>query len=112
MQRTILITGSARRLGASLATGLAPQGHPIALHFRTSQADAEETLHAIRKAGGDAALFQSPLANLSDGEQLVREITGHFGSLDTLINNAGTFNRKKFDELTQDEWEDGLNSTA
>jgi NAD(P)-dependent dehydrogenase (short-subunit alcohol dehydrogenase family) len=112
MQRTILITGSAKRLGSALAQGLAKDGHHIAIHFRSSLHDAQETAQAIRNAGGDAAIFQSPLANLADGEHLVQDIVAHFGSLDTLINNAGTFSRKRFEELTQEEWETGFASTA
>jgi 3-oxoacyl-[acyl-carrier protein] reductase len=110
--RIILITGSARRLGAALARGLAGDGHRIAIHYRTSHAGAEATRQAIMKAGGDAAIFASPLASLADGEQLARAVTAHFGGLDTLINNAGSFNSKSFDELTQAEWDAGWASTA
>jgi 3-oxoacyl-[acyl-carrier protein] reductase len=110
--RIILITGSARRLGAALARGLAQDGHRIAIHYRTSRAEAEAVRQAITKAGGESAIFASPLAGLADGEQLVRDVDGHFGGLDTLINNAGTFNSKSFDELTQAEWDAGWASTA
>jgi 3-oxoacyl-[acyl-carrier protein] reductase len=112
MPRTILITGAAKRLGAALALGLARDGHRLAIHFRASRPEAEATLLAIRQAGGEAALFQNPLANLTDGERLARDIADHFGQLDTLINNAGTFNRKRFEELTQEDWETGFASTA
>jgi len=110
--RTILITGSSQRLGAALARGLSRDGHCVAIHFRTSRTEAEATQRAILAEAGTCAIFQSPLANLADGEQLVREVVGHFGALDTLINNAGTFNRKTFEELTQEEWDAGLASTA
>jgi NAD(P)-dependent dehydrogenase (short-subunit alcohol dehydrogenase family) len=112
MPRTILITSSAKRLGAALAQGLAKDGHRIAIHFRSAQREAEETLQVIRSAGGDAAVFQNRLADLADGERLVREIVAHFGNLDTLINNAGTFNRQRFEELTQAEWDADFASTA
>ena len=112
MPRTILITGSARRLGAALAKGLAKEGHRIAIHFRTSLSEAQKTCQAIRDAGGEAAIFQNPLASLADGESLTRDIVAHFGGLDTLINNAGTFSRKRFEELTQAEWEMDFASTA
>jgi 3-oxoacyl-[acyl-carrier protein] reductase len=112
MPRTILITGSAKRLGASLARGLAKDGHRIALHFRSSRDEAEETRQAILKAGGKAELFQNPLASLDDGDCLVQEIVARFGGLDTLINNAGIFGRKRFEEMTQKDWDDGLASTA
>ena len=112
MRRTILITGSTKKLGAALAHGLAADGHRIALHCRTSRREGEATLQAIRHEGGSAELFQNPLANLEDGAQLVREIVAHFDGLDTLINNAGTFASKPFEELTQHEWETGFSSTA
>jgi len=110
--RTILITGAAKRLGAALAGALAKEGHRIAVHFRTSRSEAEETVQGIRHAGGDATAFPSPLASLADGESLVREVFAHFGRLDTLINNAGSFNRKRFEELSQKDWDAGFASTA
>ncbi len=110
--RTILITGSSRRLGGALARGLANDGHRVAIHFRTSRDEAEEVRRAIADASGIAAIFQSPLATLADGEQLVRAVAGYFGGLDTLVNNAGVFNSKKFEELTQADWDTGFASTA
>jgi NAD(P)-dependent dehydrogenase (short-subunit alcohol dehydrogenase family) len=112
MRRTILITGSAKRLGAALAQALAEDGHRVALHFRSSRTEAEETLATLRGNGGDAALFQNALACLDDGQRLVDEITAHFGSLDTLINNAGVFTQKRFEEITQADWDTGLTSTV
>jgi NAD(P)-dependent dehydrogenase (short-subunit alcohol dehydrogenase family) len=112
LSRIILITGSAQRLGASIAQTLARDGHRIAIHYRTSRDKAEKTRQAIAAAAGQAAIFENPLASLADGERLVRAVTDHFGGLDTLINNAGVFNQKKFEELTQEDWETGLASTA
>jgi NAD(P)-dependent dehydrogenase (short-subunit alcohol dehydrogenase family) len=112
MKRTILITGSAKGLGAALGIALAKDGHRIALHYCSSRNEAEEKMQAIRNSGGDCAAFQSPLTNLSDGEKLIDQVATHFGALDTLINNAGVFNRKRFEELTQEEWETGFASTA
>ena len=112
MERTVLITGSAKGLGAALALGLAKDGHRIAIQYRTSRREAEETLASIVKAGGAAAIFASPLASLIDGEKLIGEVVVRFGKLDTLINNAGVFNRSRFGELTQEEWDEGLASTA
>jgi 3-oxoacyl-[acyl-carrier protein] reductase len=112
MKRTLLITGSAKGLGAAIGTALAKDGHRIALHYRSSRHETEEKMRAIRNSGGDCAVFQSLLANLSDGKKLIDQVTNHFGELDTLINNAGVFNRKRFEELTQEEWDAGFASTA
>jgi NAD(P)-dependent dehydrogenase (short-subunit alcohol dehydrogenase family) len=112
MERTVLITGAAKGLGAALARGMAKDGHRIAIQYRTSRKEAEETLASIVKAGGRAAIFASPLASLADGEKLVGEVVARFGKLDTLINNAGVFNQSRFEELTQAEWDEGFSSTA
>ncbi len=112
MQRTILITGAGRGLGAALAKGLAADGHRIAIHFRSSADEAEATLAAIREAGGEAELFRSSLATLAEGAKLAEQVMATFGRLDTLIHNAGTFASRKFEELTQEEWDAGLASTA
>jgi NAD(P)-dependent dehydrogenase (short-subunit alcohol dehydrogenase family) len=112
MERTILITGSAKGLGAALACGLAKDGHRITIQYRTSRREAEETLASIVKGGGTAAVFANPLASLTDGKKLVGEVVARFGKLDTLINNAGIFNRSRFEELTQAQWDEGLASTA
>jgi 3-oxoacyl-[acyl-carrier protein] reductase len=112
MRRTILITGSAKRLGAGLAKGLARDGHRIAVHFRTSKHEAEEVRQSILEAGGDGRVFGNPLADLADGERLVRDVVEQWGSLDTLINNAGAFPHKHFEELSQEDWETGIASSA
>jgi 3-oxoacyl-[acyl-carrier protein] reductase len=110
--RTILITGSAKRLGAALARELARDGHRIAIHYRTSRGEAKETLEAIRKAGGTAKVFGCPMSTLEQAGDLVAQIVAQLGPPDTLINNAAVFNRKKFEELTQEEWETGISSTV
>jgi NAD(P)-dependent dehydrogenase (short-subunit alcohol dehydrogenase family) len=112
VKRTILITGSAKGLGAAIAQALAKDAHRVALHYCSSRHAAEERMRAIQSSGGDCAIFQSPLANLSDGKKLIDQAAAHFGGLDTLINNAGVFNRNRFEELTQEEWDAGFASTA
>ncbi len=112
MPRLVLLTGSAKGLGAALGKGLAADGHRIALHCRSSRAEGETARQSIIQAGGDAALFENPLANLEDGARLVQEVVAHFGGLDTLINNAGVFASKPFEALSQHDWEAGFSSTA
>ena len=95
-----------------MGAALAKDGHRVAIHYRISEREAKEAMHAIRNEGGDCAVFQSHLAGLSDGEKLTNQVAAHFGGLDTLINNAGVFNRKRFEELAQEEWDAGFASTA
>jgi 3-oxoacyl-[acyl-carrier protein] reductase len=110
--RTILVTGAGRRLGAALACGLAADGHRLGILYHLKKYDTEAILAQIRQAGGEAEAFGSPLANLADGARLVEQVVARFGGLDTLVNNAGSFVSKSFEELSQEEWDAGLTSTA
>ena len=55
--RTALVTGSGKGIGRAIALALARDGFRVAVHYRSSQADAQATVAAIRADGGEAELF-------------------------------------------------------
>jgi NAD(P)-dependent dehydrogenase (short-subunit alcohol dehydrogenase family) len=112
MQRTILITGASGGLGAALARALAADHHHLAIHHRLKTQDTQPLLADLCQAGAEAEAFPGPLANLTDGARLLEQVVARFGRLDTLINNAGVFAAKHFEELTQEDWDIGLDSTV
>ena len=62
--RTVLVTGAARRLGREIAWALANQGWQVAVHCRSSRADAEVTAAGCRERSGlDSAVFEADLAD-------------------------------------------------
>ncbi len=89
--KTALVTGASRGIGAATALKLAQEGADVAITYGKSKDKAEELATQIRALGrkayvvhGDAAKPES-LAAVVDG--VVRE----FGKLDILVNNAGVF---------------------
>jgi 3-oxoacyl-[acyl-carrier protein] reductase len=105
--RVCLITGSGRGLGASMARHLAGQGWRVALHYRSSETEAR----ALAAELPDAACFRGDLSRESEARNVVEAAVAHFGALDALINNAGTFTGKKLEALTEEDWHTGLRST-
>jgi NAD(P)-dependent dehydrogenase (short-subunit alcohol dehydrogenase family) len=87
----VLVTGAARRLGREIALGLAGSGHDVAVHYRSSAADAEATAAQLRGAGVDAATFAADLADEAACRALVPAVIAHFGRLDAVVNNASVF---------------------
>ena len=105
--KTVLITGGARRVGASIARMLHGAGANLVVHYRNSGKDAE-ALAAELNAGRpeSAALFQADLLQVEKLPALVEFAVRRFGSLDVLVNNASTFYPTKIGEITPQAWED------
>jgi NAD(P)-dependent dehydrogenase (short-subunit alcohol dehydrogenase family) len=87
----VLVTGAARRLGRTIALELAQHGHDVAVHYRGSEADAHDTVEALRAAGAKAQAFRADLADEAACKALLPAVVAHFGRLDAVVNNASTF---------------------
>jgi len=83
-----LVTGGARRIGREIALELARQGFDIAMHFRGSREEAEDTALEIRALGRDVRLFEADLADPDAASRLVTEAVSEFGGLGVVVNNA------------------------
>jgi len=90
-KQAVLITGAAKRVGREIALHLAARGFDIALHYHTSQAEAEQTAAEIRVLGADCALFQADLAELEKLPGLMAAVHARFPQLAHLVNNASVF---------------------
>src|SRR5215207_5269156 len=90
--KTVLITGAARRVGATLARSFHAAGANVVLHYRSSAQEAAQLageLESVRP--GSIATVQSDLLDVSRFGPLIEATLGAFGQLDVLINNASSF---------------------
>lgn len=83
--KRVLITGSARRVGAALAFAFARKGAKVLLHCNTSRTEAEEVLKSL--PGSGHALLQADLADAGAVKQLFQQA----GRVDILVNNASRY---------------------
>jgi pteridine reductase len=105
--KAVLITGSARRLGAAMARRLHAAGADVAIHYRSSSSDAEALVAGLDAARpGSAVALQADLLDLDSLPGLVGHVTGTFGRLDILINNASTFYPTPMGEITAAQFDD------
>ncbi|WP_312489382.1 SDR family oxidoreductase [Sphingomonas sp.] len=87
IRRTVLVTGAAKRLGASIARRLAADGHRPVIHYNGSAEDA-----AALAAELDAPTVQGDLSDLGDSDALfTRARTAAGGPIDGLVNSASAF---------------------
>jgi len=86
-----LVTGAARRIGREIALDLAAHGWDIAVHHRSSAADAQATAALLRGAGARAEVFAADLADETQCTALLPAVQAAFGRVDAVVNNASLF---------------------
>ena len=87
----VLVTGAAKRLGREIALALAAGGWQVAVHYRSSEADAIKTVAECAGISGAAAAFHADLADEASVRGLLPQVVRHFGRVDAVVNSASTF---------------------
>ncbi len=103
----MLITGGAKRVGATICRRLHAAGANLMIHFRASAADArllQAELTELRP--GSVALIQSDLLDLAKLPSLIEQTVHTFGRLDALVNNASSFHATPVGSISIDDWND------
>lgn len=108
-----LITGSARRIGATIARRLHADGWRLALHYRNARAEMDALLTELNGSrGGSAIALQAELAEFDRLPELVAGTVGQFGRLDALVNNASTYYATPLGGITPAQWDELFASNA
>ena len=98
-----LVTGSSRGLGSGIALALAEAGACVVLHG--SQAVPEEVVERIAHIGRRPAVVTGDISTSSACEAIVAAVIERFGSIDVLVNNAGTIRRAPAVEHPEEDWD-------
>jgi pteridine reductase len=107
--KTVLITGAARRVGATIARTLHGAGANLVIHYRKSARDAEALAAELAATRPNSVTtIQADLLDIAKLPLLVEAATGTFGGLDVLVNNASTFYPTKLGEITPQAFDDLL----
>lgn len=104
MKQTVLITGAAKRLGASIAYFLAKEGWEVMLHYNHSRDDAVKLSEKLKEEfrGREFPLIQGDLSNVDAVMSLIERLPNSVESLQALVNNASIFDPGAIDETSPD----------
>lgn len=109
--RVVLVTGSARRVGAAIARALHAAGAELALHYRSSHGEAAALADELNARRRDSArLFQADLLDAARLPELIGAIVAAWGRLDALVNNASTFYPTPLGTASGADWDDLVGS--
>jgi len=101
--KNALVTGSHKGLGAAMAVALARAGANVACHGR--DASPAKACEEIRALGRKTFYFAGDVANAQVCAALIEKTVAEFGSLEILINNAGTIRRAPAEEHPAEFWD-------
>jgi len=105
--KTVLITGAARRIGRSLALGVAAAGGDLVIHYGHSQEEAESLEAEIRSFGRRACLIQADLSDANQVGSLIPRALEN-GPLFAIVNNASIFEPLDWDKTSLKDWNRNL----
>ncbi len=103
-----IVTGSASGIGAATAIALAKKGARVLVNYSKSEDKARETQSACQAAGAETLLVKADVANDADCRRLAQAALDKWGTIDALVNNAGTTKFVNHDNLDGLSGEDFL----
>ncbi|OLL71879.1 3-oxoacyl-[acyl-carrier protein] reductase [Pseudonocardia sp. Ae168_Ps1] len=103
-QRTAIVTGGARGIGAATAIRLAADGHKVAV-LDLEESAAKATVEAIEGAGGTAAAVGANVADEAAVAAAVETVTEKLGAPTILVNNAGITKDNLLFKMSTDDWD-------
>src|SRR5262249_5107956 len=100
-QKVALVTGSGkRRVGSHVADALAKRGYALAIHYRTSAAEANEAVARYRDWDVKAIAVQADLTDEGAVASMIARTTGQLGRFDVLVNCAAAWKSKRLEDVT------------
>jgi NAD(P)-dependent dehydrogenase (short-subunit alcohol dehydrogenase family) len=104
--KTCLVTGGAKRLGRASALALARAGADVAITFRNSAREAQQTVVDLSSLGVRAFAFRCDITDEASVKSMMKEAGRELGRIDVLVNNAANYATVEFEELNVRQWDD------
>ena len=105
-----VVTGSGSGLGTGIALRFAEAGAQVVVNYRSSKSGAQKVVAEITAAGGEAIAVQADVSRKMDVLRLMDQTVQQFGRIDILINNAGIYPLSPLLDMTEEEWDQVLDS--
>lgn len=98
------MTGASRGIGAACAVRLAEEGWDVAVHYHSGAEEADMVARRVEEAGGRAVKLRADLGDVASCEDLVARTVEGLGGLDSVVANAGVYDRTHLEDLPPDRW--------
>ena len=110
MNKVVIVTGASRGIGKEIAKGLSKKGYTIIANYNKSEKQAIELKEELEKEKINIDIFKADVSKRNDAKELVEYTIKKYGKIDILINNAGISQIKEFTQLTDEDWNNMINT--
>jgi len=105
-----LVTGGSRGIGRAICRELAGDGYRVVINYHSNRKAAEETLELVQAQGSEGEINGFDVADGEKTRDAVDRIIDRYGHIHVLINNAGITSDGLFVFMTEDEWDNVINT--
>jgi len=103
--RSIVITGSGRGIGKTIAIRCADEGARVVIND-VHPSNLREVRANLVSKGAKTIAFEGDISKRSEAQGLIEAAVRGFGRIDVLVNNAGIIRNAPFLDLTEEDWDE------
>ena len=102
-----LVTGASRGIGRAIAIKFAKNGAIVGINYFKSENEARKVLELVNEHS-KGVLLKGDVGSYKEAKKIVEDFVKFAGGIDILVNNAGIYERKNFEELSEEQWDETL----
>jgi len=102
--KNIIVTGGSRGIGKCIVENLAKDGHNVILNYNKSEKEAKKIKQELKEQGINIEIFKADVSKRNDVQKLIKFARAKMKTIDVLINNAGIAKLQMFQDVTEQDW--------
>lgn len=110
MNKTVIVTGASKGIGREIAKELAKKGYTVIANYNKSEKQAIELKEELEKENIKIDIYKADVSKRNEVKKLVEYTINKYGKIDVLINNAGISQIKEFTQITDEDWNNMINT--
>ena len=108
--KNVIVTGGSRGIGKCIVENLAREGNNVILNYNKSEKQARKIQNELREEGILIEIYKADVSKREEVKKLVNFAIEKWESIDVLINNAGIAKLQMFQDVTENDWDEIINT--
>ena len=110
MNKVTIVTGASKGIGKEISKELAKKGNTIIANYNKSEKEIKELQQELEKQNIKIDIYKADVSKREEATNLVKYTIQKYGKIDVLINNAGISQIKEFTQITDEDWNNMINT--